>query len=93
MFRNDDFAWLRLELGRELATPRAVFEALARPRCPLNRRDVLPILIVTRTVPTMHGIKDPKLRLPCGVQDFQHVRNAVSGFGYRFDAIPYLASL
>jgi hypothetical protein len=37
MFRNDDFAWLRLELGRELATPRAVFEALARPRCPLKR--------------------------------------------------------
>jgi hypothetical protein len=34
MLHGDDFAWLRLELGTDLAAPRAVFEALALPRCP-----------------------------------------------------------
>ena len=38
MLRRDDLAWLGLELGTDLAAPRAVFEALVRPRCLLNGR-------------------------------------------------------
>ena len=64
MLRGDYLAWLRLELGTDFATPRAVFEALSLPRCLLNGRNVLPSLVVTRTVSTMQRIEDPKLRLP-----------------------------
>ena len=41
----------------------------------------------------MHRIEDPKLRLPRGIQDFQHVGNAVVRFGNSPDARPYLAAL
>src|SRR5262245_13084272 len=64
MLCGDDLARLRLELGTDLATPRAVFEALVLPRCLLNGRNVLPGFVVARTVSMMQGIKDPKLRLP-----------------------------
>jgi hypothetical protein len=40
----------------------------------------------------MHGIKDRKLRLARGVQNFQHVGNAVVGFGNGFDVRPDLAA-
>src|SRR5262249_6710210 len=93
MFRHDDFAGFRLELGTELATPSAIFEALARPRCFLNRRNVLPILIVAWAVAAMNCIEHPKLGLPCCVQDSQHVRNTLISFSYRFDTVPYLAPL
>jgi hypothetical protein len=41
----------------------------------------------------MHGIEDPKLSLPRGIQDLLHVRNAVIRFGNSFDAWPNLAAL
>jgi hypothetical protein len=48
MLGGDNLAWLRLELGTDLATPRAVFEAFALPRSLLNGRNVLPRLVVAR---------------------------------------------
>src|SRR6266446_310518 len=93
MLRGDNLAWLRLELGTDLATPRAVFEALVLPRCLLNGRNVLPRLVVARTVSMMHYIEDPKLRFPRGIQDLQHMRNAVIRFCNSPNAAPYLASL
>jgi len=41
----------------------------------------------------MHGIEDPKLRLARRIQNFQHVGDAVVGFGDSFDAGPDLAAL
>jgi hypothetical protein len=52
------------ELGTDLATPGAVFEALVHPRCLLNGRNVLPSLVVARPESMMQCIEDPKLRLP-----------------------------
>jgi hypothetical protein len=43
MLEGHDFARLRLELAADLATPRAVFEALAQPRCLLEGRDVFQV--------------------------------------------------
>src|SRR6266849_11116157 len=80
MLRGDNLAWLRLELGTDLATPRVVFEALMHPRCLLNGRNVLPSLVVARTVPMMQCVGDPKLRLPRRIQDLQHMRNAAIRF-------------
>src|SRR5262245_52012878 len=88
MFRGDKLAWLRLELGADLAAPRSVFEAPSRPPCPLNRRNVFPSLVVARTVSTMKCIEDPKLSLARGVQDLQHMRNAVIRFCNSPNAIP-----
>ena len=93
MLRGNNLARLRRELGTELAAPRTVFEALALPRRPLDRRDVFPVLVVTRAVSVTHGIEDLKLCLPCGVQHLQHVRNAIVGFRYGPDAGPHLAAL
>src|SRR5262249_46844397 len=92
MLRGDNLAWLRLELGTDLATPSAVFEALVRPRCLLNWRNVLPVLIVARTIAMMHGIEDAKLRLACRVEDLQHVANAVVRFRNSFDMGPEFAA-
>jgi hypothetical protein len=93
MFLCDDLAWNELELGAELAAPGAVLEGLALPRSPLYGRDVFPSLVVARAVAMMHGIEDAKLRLPCGVQDLQHIGNAIICFGNRLDAGPELAVL
>jgi hypothetical protein len=46
MLLGNDFARLRLELAADLAAPRAVFEGLSQPGCLLNRRNVLPGLVV-----------------------------------------------
>src|SRR5262249_60313306 len=46
MLGGDNLAWLGLELGTDLATPRAVFEALSLPRSLLNGRNVRPGLVV-----------------------------------------------
>jgi hypothetical protein len=87
MLRSDNLAWLRLELGTDLATPRAVFEALSHPRCLLDGRNVLLSLVVARTVSMMQCVEDPKLRLPCGIQDLQHVGNAVIRFCNSLNAV------
>ena len=92
MFGDDNLAWLGLELGTELAPPGAVFEALSHPRRLLNGRDVLPGLVVARTISTMRHIEDTKLRLPRRIQDLQHMRNAVIRFGNSPNAVPYLAA-
>jgi hypothetical protein len=39
------------------------------------------------------GIEEAELRLPYGIQDLQHVRNAVVRFGNSLDAGPDLATL
>ena len=44
-------------------------------------------------VAMMHRIEDPELGLARGMEDFQHVGNAVVGFGNSFDAGPDLAAL
>src|SRR5258706_15894048 len=93
MVCGDNLARLRLELGTDLAPPRAVFEDLALPRCLLNWRNVFPGLVVARPVSMMHRIEDSKLRLPRGMQDLEHMRDAVIRLGNRPNAIPYFASL
>ena len=93
MLLGDDFARLRLELAADLATPRAAFEGLSRPRCPLDRCNILPGLLVARTVSMMQRIENAKFRLPRSIQDLQHVSNTIIGFGYVLQAIPYLAAL
>ena len=50
MLGGDNFAWQRLELAPNLATPRAVFEGLMRPGCFLNRSNGLPSLVVAWAV-------------------------------------------
>src|SRR5262249_38296558 len=64
MLGCDDLAWLRHELGPDLAAPCAVFESLSVPCRLLYGCNVFPSLVVARTVTTMQGIEDPKLRLP-----------------------------
>jgi hypothetical protein len=56
MLHGDNLAWLRLELATDLAAPCSVLEALSRPPRLLNGRNVLPSLVVTRTVPMMQCI-------------------------------------
>ena len=93
MFLGYDLTRRRHEFGAELAAPGAVFESLPLPSCPLNWRNVPPRFVVARTVAMMHGIEDPKLRLARGIENFQHVGNAVVGVSDRFDAGPDLAAL
>src|SRR5215470_16190559 len=93
VFLCDNLTWRRREFGTELATPCAVFEALVLPRGSLNRRNVGPRFVVARAVAMVHGIEDPKLRLTRGIQDLQHVGNAVVCFSDSFDAGPDLAAV
>src|SRR6516162_7953932 len=72
VLRGDNLAWLRVELGTDLATPRSVL---------LNGRDVLPGLVVARTVSMMQRVEDVKPRLPRGIEDLRHMRHAVICFG------------
>ena len=41
----------------------------------------------------MHCIEDPKLSLPRGIQDLEHMRNAVIRFCNSPNVVSYLASL
>src|SRR5689334_8845455 len=93
MFRGHDLTRLRRELGTNLPAPGAVFETLILPRRPLDWRDVLPAFVVARAVTMMHGIEDAKLRPACGIQNPQHVRDAVVRFSNCLDARPDLAAL
>src|SRR5262245_970711 len=93
MLCGDNLAWLGRELGADLTAPRAVFEALVHPRRFLNRGNVLPSLIVARTVSMMHDIEDEKLRIPRGIQNLQHMRNTVVRFCNGPNTSPQLASL
>src|SRR5215469_3866724 len=93
MLRSDDFASLRLELGTDLATPGAVFESLMRPSCFLDRRDVLPGLVVAWTVAMMQRIEDGQFRFSRGIQHIQHVRNTTIRLCHRLQSMPYFAAL
>src|SRR5215467_850409 len=92
MLLDDNFAWHRRELSPELATPSAILKCFVRPRCLLNGRNVLPSLVIAWTVSMMHCKENPQLRLPRGIKDLLHVRNAVVRFGNSFDAGPDLAA-
>src|SRR5215813_6079240 len=93
MLCDDNLTWLRLEFGTDLATPSTVFEAFSSPRCPLDRRNILPSLVVARSISMMHCIEDPKFRLPRGVEDPQHIRNAAISLSDSPNAVPELAAL
>src|SRR5262249_26841307 len=93
MLSGDNLTWLRLEFGTDLATPSTVFEGFSPPRCPLDRRNILPSLVVARSISMMHCIEDPKFRLPRDVEDLQHIRNAAIRLRYSPNAVPELAAL
>src|SRR5215471_17593048 len=90
MFLSYDLARRRYEFAAELPAPRAVFEALVPPRCFLYGRNVLPRLVVARTVAVMHRVEDPELRLPCRIEDLYHMWNTVIRFCDSLDARPNL---
>ena len=90
---HDRFAGFRSELGSKLATPGAVLKRLSRPCRLLNGRDVFPRFVIARTVSTMHCKENRQLRLPRGIQNPQHVGNAVVCFSDGLDAGPNLAAL
>src|SRR5215813_2460246 len=92
MLQCDDLARLRCEFAAELATPRAIFEGLSRPGCLLDRRDILPGLVVAGTVPAMRRIEDAKPRFARGIQNLQHVRNTAICFRNCLQAMPELAA-
>ena len=93
MLKGHDVPRLRGEFAADLAAPRPVFEGLMRPGCLLDRRDILPGLVVAGTVPMMQRIEDAKPRLPRRMQHLHHMRNPPIGFCHSLQAIPYLASL
>src|SRR5262245_56282423 len=88
MLCGDNLAWLGRELGANLTAPCAAFEALVHPCCLLNGRHVLPRLVVAGAVSMMHRIEDPKLRLPCGIQNLKHMGYAVIRFCDSPNAVP-----
>src|SRR5262245_30499231 len=93
MFSGDNITWLRLEFGTDLATPGPVFEAFSPPRCPLDRRNILPSLVVARSISMMHCIENAKLGVPRGVEDLQHIRNAAIRLCDSPNAVPELAAV
>src|SRR5215469_16205523 len=90
MFLRHNLTRQRGEFGTDLAAPCAVFESLSRPRKLLDRRNVLPVLVVARAVTMMQRIEDAKLRLPRSIQDLQHMRNATIRFCNGPNSVPYL---
>src|ERR1700746_3772675 len=93
MFLGDNFAWLRLELGADLATPSAELECLGFPPSHLDWRNVLPSLVIAWPIAMMHRIKNVKPDLPGCIQDFEHVGNTLVSFRNVLNPIPYFSSL
>src|SRR5258708_39583933 len=93
MLLGNDVTRLRRELAVDLAAPRAVFKDLARPGGLLNRRNVLPSLVVAWPISTMQRIEDANARLSRSIQDLQHVRDASIRFSDVLQTIPYFAAL
>ena len=75
MLERQNVTRLRFEVTADLATSGAVFEGLIQPARLLDRRDVLPRLVVAWTVSTMQRIENSKLRPPRSIQDLQHMRH------------------
>src|SRR5215472_708688 len=92
MLERNNISWLWFEFGAELAAPLPVFEALVHPRGLLHRRDVLPGLVVTRTVSMMDRIEHAQSCVPRRPQDPPHMRDAVVGLGDLLHAIPKLSA-
>src|SRR5215471_18062640 len=80
MLEGHDVARLRCEFAPDLAAPRAVFESLVRPRCLLDRRNVLPGLVVARAISMMQRIGDAKPRLSRRIEDLDHMSNTLVRF-------------
>src|SRR5262245_47376377 len=93
MLSGDNLTRLGLEFGTDLAAPSAVFEGFSSPRCPLDRRNILPSLVIARSISMMHCVEDAKLRFPRGVEDLQHIRNAAIRLRDSPHAVPELAAL
>ena len=89
MFLGHNVTGLRSEFGTNLAAPGAVCEGLSRPGCFLNRRNVLPGLVVTR----MHRIENAQSSPSRSGQQLKHMRDAIIRLCNAFDAIPYFAAL
>src|SRR5215467_10309845 len=92
MLEGHEIPRLRFKFAADLATPGAVFEGLLPPCCLLDRRNVLPGLVIAWTVAMMQRIEDPKLRLPSCIQDLPHVSNTIICFCNSLQTIPYFAS-
>src|SRR4029077_12495842 len=88
MLRRDDIARLRFEPGPNFTAPSPVFERLPRPPCFLNGRDVLPSLIVARSISTMHRIENADTSFSRGVEDLGHMGNAFVALGDPLYAVP-----
>src|SRR5215471_3762921 len=93
MLEGHDLARLRREFAADLAAPRPVFEASVPPGRPLDRRDVLPGLVVAGAVAMMHRVEDAKPRRPRRLQYLRHMRNTTICFGNSLHAAPELAAL
>src|SRR5262245_7769034 len=93
MLEGHNIARMRYEFAADFAAPRSVLEGLVQPRGLLNGRDVLPGLVITRTVSVMQRIEHAQSALPRRVQDLHHMRDAVVRFSDRLHAIPQLATL
>src|SRR5271166_2514522 len=64
-----------------------------RPCGLLNRRDVLPRLVVARAVAAMQRVENPDIGRAGGVEDLAHVRDTLVGFGDGLQAVPNFAAL
>src|SRR5215510_1671475 len=80
MLKRHDVAWLRREFAADLTAPRPVFEGLVRPGRLLDRRNVLPGLVVARAISMMHGVEDAKARLSRRIEDLDHMSNTLVRF-------------
>src|SRR5215510_5378203 len=80
MFQGHDVARLRCEFAADLTAPRPVFEGLVRPGRLLDRRNVLPGLIVARAISMMQRIEDAKPRLSRRIEDLDHMSNTLVRF-------------
>src|SRR5262245_36217445 len=88
MLQCNDVARLRREFGSDLAAPRTGFKGLALPSCFLYRRDVLPGLVVARTISMMKRVEDSESRVTRGAHNPEHVRNTTIRFRNRLDPVP-----
>src|SRR4029453_16898722 len=93
MLERHDLARLRGEFAADLAAPRPVFEGPPQPGRPLDRRDVLPGLVVAGAVSTMQCVDDAEPRLSRRVEYLRHVSHTAIGFGDGLQATPHLATL
>src|SRR6185437_8727693 len=57
MLLGHDVARMGSEFGAEVPAPGPIFKRFSRPGCLLNRRDILPGLVVAWTISMMHRIK------------------------------------